>query len=615
MTINYSSDDVAFTDLKKDLQNSTLASFRKDAFSAFSVALLTVPQAMAYAILAGLPISCGLFAAIFSSCLTAFLGSSRHMVVGPTNAIAILIQAGVSEILYSSYRHLSDGDREFMAVQILTQLTLLTGVCQIVVASCRLGRLTQFVSHSVIVGYLAGTALAVVINQSFLLMGIDRLPGVHSLFENGSYLLTHLHQVHLPTIVIGLGSIFVLVTLKKISKYIPAGVIVLAASAAIVHYMDWSSYVIDTDVQTVNLIGDNGEIFELFPIVRFPFFDLGIMNSLIPVAFALALLNVMETISVSKSVASNSGQRLSTNQEIFGLGAGNFLSAFIGAMPVSGSAIRSNVNHISGAQTRFSSILNSIFVWLIIIILGFYVNRIPLAALSAMLLVNAVHIVNLKQLRICLKATNSDALVLWVTLLSCVFFSLDVAFYIGIAISVTSYLNKSGVPQLVEFEIDEHGEMHLLDYNAASQNRRIRVIKVEGELFFGAADIFQRTLKGLAEDDTSTKVIILQLKNARDMDATSCVALQQLYEYLQGSKRHLILCGLMYPVWEVLSDSGLINMIGKENLFLFDDKHPHLNLQKALRRSKELLGTDKFDIEKPVIPEQDVAPVYSVQNP
>lgn len=598
MTINYSSDDISFTELKKDLQNSTWTTFRKDSFAALSVALLTVPQAMAYAILAGLPISCGLFAAIFSSCVTAFLGSSRHMVVGPTNAIAILIQAGVSEILYSSYRHLSDADREFMAVQILTQLTLLTGICQIVISSCKLGRLTQFVSHSVIIGYMAGTALAVFINQSFLLLGIDRLPGVHSLFENGSYLLSHLHQTHLPTTVIGVGSIIVLVTLKKISKFIPAGVVILAASAAIVHYMDWSSYVIDTDVQTVNLIGDNGEIYELFPIVRFPFFDLGIMNALIPVAFALALLNVMETVSVAKSVAANSGQRLSTNQEIFGLGVGNFLSAFIGAMPVSGSAIRSNVNHISGAQTRFSSILNSILVWLIIIILGFYVNRIPLAALSAMLLVNAVHIVNLKQLRICFKATNADALVLWVTFLSCVFFSLDIAFYIGISISISSYLKKSAVPKLVEYEIDEHGELHLLDFTAASQNRRIRVIKVEGELFFGAADIFQRTLKGLAEDDTSTRVIILQLKNARDMDATACVALQQLYEYLKSSKRHLILCGLTHPVWEVLSDSGLIQLIGKENLFLFDDKHPHLYLQKALQRSKELLESGRGDTDK-----------------
>lgn len=602
MAINYYSDDIAFTELKKDLQNSTWHTLCKDAGAAVSVALLTVPQAMAYAILAGLPLSCGLFAAIFSSCIAAFMGASRHMVLGPTNAIAILVQAGTAEILYSQFRDLPDAEKEVMAVQILTQLTLLTGFFQIIVSTCRLGRLTQFVSHSVIVGYMAGTALAVFINQLYPFLGISRLPGVHSLYENGIYLVSHLNQLHVPTFIIGIGCLAVLLTLKKINKRIPAGVIIMVVSAAIVHYSDLSSYTIDwegTDpyqaeqILTVNLIGDNGEIFELFPHVGFPFFDLSIMNALIPIAFALALLNIMETISVSKAVAANSGQRLSINQEVFGLGIGNLMSAFIMAMPISGSAMRSTVNYVTGAQTRFAAILNTIFVWLIIIVLGFYVNRVPLTALAALLFLNAIHIVNFKQLRICLKATNADSLVLWGTLLSCIFFSFDIAFYIGIAISITSYLKKSAVPQLVEYDIDEQGELRNLDFAEASQQRTIRLIKVEGELFFGAADIFQRTLKGLAEDDMSTRVIILQLKNARDMDATACVALQQLYDYLRGSNCYLILCGITQPVWEVLSDSGLIHAIGKENLFLFDERQPYYYMQKALQRAKELVNESK----------------------
>jgi len=601
MAINTYSDDISFSELKKDLQNSTWASLKKDSIAAISVALLTVPQAMAYAILAGLPISCGLFAAIFSSCLAAFLGSSRHMVVGPSNAIAILIQAGTSEILFSSYRHLDGPERDLMAVQILIQLTLLTGFFQVLVSSFKLGRLTQFVSHSVIVGYMAGTAIAVVINQTFTLMGISRLPGVHSMYENAIYLLSHLEQLHLPTVLVGLGSLAIIMILRKIDRRIPAGVIIMAASAAIVHFLDLSSYTLDAgldpylgdEIQTVRLIGDNGEIFELFPLVQLPYIDLSIMNALIPVAFALALLNVMETISVAKSIAANSGQRLSINQEIFGLGVANFFSSCIGAMPVSGSAIRSSVSYIVGGQTRFAAILNTIFVWLIIVVLGFYINRVPLTALAALLLVNAVHIINVKQLLICLKATRADALVLWGTFLSCIFFSLDIAFYIGIAISITSYLKKSAIPQLAEYDIDEHGELRNLDFSESCQHRTIRVIKVEGELFFGAADIFQRTLKGLAEDDTSTRVIILQLKNARDMDATACVALQQLYEYLQNSKCYLIACGLTQPVWEVLSDSGLIHLIGKENLFMFDDRHPHHYLQKAFQRAKVLLEMSK----------------------
>ena len=111
---------------------------------------------------------------------------------------------------------------------------------------------------------------------------------------------------------------------------------------------------------------------------------------------------------------------------------------------------------------------------------------------------------------------------------------------------------------------------------------------MEGELFFGAADLFQTTLKTIAEDDTSTRVIILQLKNARDIDATGCLALQQLYDYLKGSDRYLIACGMTPQVWDVLSDSGLVELLGKENLFIFDDRHPHLHMQKALRRAKIL---------------------------
>ena len=117
----------------------------------------------------------------------------------------------------------------------------------------------------------------------------------------------------------------------------------------------------------------------------------------------------------------------------------------------------------------------------------------------------------------------------------------------------------------------------------------IRVIKVEGELFFGSADVFYATLKSIAEDDQTTKVIVLQLKNARDFDATSCLALLQLHEYLQKGKRYLIACGMSQEVWEVMSNSGVIEKLKKENLFLFDDQRAHHYLHKALTRAKDIL--------------------------
>ncbi len=592
------SDDISLLPFKDDLSNYSWGVFRQDAIAALSVALLTVPQAMAYALLAGLPLSAGLFAAIYASMLAAFFGSSRHLIVGPSNAIAILVQTGTSDILYTYYRGLEGVDLELAALQILTQLALVVGIVQILAAGFKLGRLTQFVSHSVVIGYIAGTAIAMVVNQFFTFLGIENTPGDQSIYEKGAYLVTHLEQIHWPTAVVGLGSLVLLVGLRRIDKRIPAPVITIILAAVMINLVNSYSFsqvateaTNDSQWQNVLLVGDRGSLDDLIPRFAFPYFDMGLMNYLLPLAFAVALLSIMETTSVAKTIAANSGQRLSVNQEIFGLGLGNMLSSFICAMPISGSPSRSGLSYALGAQTRVASILNATLVASVLFCFNAMIMHIPLAALSALLLVTAVNIVNPRQFFLCVKATNSDAFVLWTTLLSCVFLSLDVAFYIGVIFSITLYLKKSAIPQLVEYGIDDEGELYNLDFSKVHEHRTIRLIKVEGELFFGAADIFQTTLKTIAEDDTSTRVIILQLKNARDIDATACLALQQLYVYLVGSGRHLVACGMTQQIWDVLSDSGIVEQIGKENMFVFDDRHPHQHMLKALHRARSLAHT------------------------
>lgn len=596
-------DDISLFSFKRELTGYSWETFRQDTVAAFSVALLTVPQAMAYALLAGLPLSSGIFAAIYSAILASLFGSSRHLIVGPSNAIAILVQSGTAEILFTHYRGLEGPERDMMALQILTQLTMLVGIVQILAAGCKLGRLTQFVSHSVVIAYISGTVLAVIVNQLFTFLGISSNSGGQSIYDRGFYLVTHLDQSHWPTAVIGGGAFLLLVVLRRIDKSIPAPVITLVLAALTVHLLGHYSFgsVITEDTQQeywqkVMLVSNTGSLSDLIPNFAFPYFDMGLLNNLLPFAFAVGLMNIMETTSVAKTLAANSGQRLSVNQEIFGIGIGNLLSSFIAAMPVSGSASRSGVNYALGAQTRVAAVMGAIFVALIIFSFNYLIMHIPLAALSALLLVTAFNIIQPRQFFLCLKATSSDAFVLWITLLSCIFLSLDVAFYIGIVISITLYLKKAALPQLVEYDIDDSGELHRLDFSKTHEHKPIRVIKVEGELFFGAADIFQTTLKTIAEDDTSTRVIILQLKNARDIDATACLALHHLHGYLKSSGRYLLACGMTQQIWDVLSDSGLVEQIGKENLFIFDERHPHQHMVKALHHARYL--TSKSDEPK-----------------
>lgn len=616
-------DDISLNYLKKDFEGYSWGAFRSDMLAGLSVTMLTVPQALAYALVAGLPVACGLFASIYSAIIVSLFSSSRHLIVGPSNAIAILIQAGISEILFTYYRDATEIEKQGLSLQILTQLMLVVGVMQMLAAFFKLGRLTQFVSHTVIVGYIVGVALALVINQTFPLLGMEVPQQLSSLYERSIYILTHLTSAHWLTALIGICSLLVLLMLKRIDKKIPAGAIMLGLVAAIAYavhhlfnyfvvyeydFLDWS--LIESWAQGIAVVGDTkGE--GLIPRFDWPYFNPGIMNHLLSVAFAIALLGVMESTSASKSIAARSGQRLSMNQEIFGLGLGNLFSAFIGAMPLSGSPSRTTVNYENGAKTRMAVIANSLFAAVILFAFGFLIKHIPVAAFAALLIMSASNIIQPKQVLLCLKATRSDALVLVFTILSCIFFSLDIAFYIGVIMSISLYLKKSAVPQLVEFSVDESGSMHRLESAQHHYPRKIRFIKVEGELFFGAADLFQAMLKSIAEDDTTTRVIILQMKNARDIDATACLALQHLHEYLTSSGRHLIACGLTHQIWEVLSDSGMIDLIGKANLFIFDEKYPHLSVQKAFSRAHEFVNRDTAPITKPatVTVENDFEPV------
>ncbi len=610
-TAQHHADDVSFFPCKDELSHYSFATLKKDAKAAISVALLTLPQAMAYALLAGLPLSSGLFAAIYSSMIAATFGSSKHVVVGPSNAIAILVQSGTADILYSYYRGVEGIEREVASLQILTQLAFLTGLIQVVAAWCKLGRLTQFVSHSVVVGYVSGTAIAMMVNQLFTFFGVASLKADQSIFAKLIYLLTHFTELHGPTFGVGVVSLVSLLFFKKVNRYVPASLAMIILIACGVHFLtDYGTFwfgtmgfgsggLFDLNMDGVLLVKDSGGIQTIIPTVSFPYFDFGLMNHLLPVSFAIALLSVMETSSVGKTIAANTGQRLSVNQEIFGLGLGNICSSFIAGMPVSGSLSRSSLIFSLGAKTRFAAILNATFVGGFLYYFNFFIMHIPLAALSALLLVTALTIINPRQFFLCLKATNYDAFVLIATLSSCLFFSLDIAFYIGVALSITLYLQKSATPQLVEYEIDPTGELVNLDHARLHEHRTIRIIKVEGELFFGAADIFQTTLKAIAQDDTSTKVIILQLKNARDIDATACLAMQQLYDYLNASGRFLIASGMTQQIWDVLSDSGLVQLIGKRNLFIFDEKHPHLHILKAMKRAHVLLGDPALDKKTP----------------
>ncbi|MFT4554492.1 MAG: SulP family sulfate permease [Chlamydiales bacterium] len=600
MIIKKQNDGISLFSFLDETANYGMRTFRHDLISALTVALLALPQSIAYALVANLPPSVGLFAAIFGTIFGAGFGSSRHLVMGPTNAIAILIQSGVSEILYSQYREVIGPERNIIAIYILTQLTFVTGILQILAGSFKVGRLTQFVSRSVVVGYILGAACFVVVSQLGYFLGLPRRVGMYALYEQAYDLLINVHSFHVPTALVGTGSLVLLLYLQRKRSRLPNSVIMLTVMGGLVYFFGLSplgvSGIFDQgpgeELQKVALIRDFGDIHIVKPTIMMPFFDLRIMREILPIAFVVALLGVLEATSISKTMAAKTGRGFSVNQEILGLGMGNFFSSFFGAMPSSGSPSRTVLNFASGGETRFSAMMSGLFVAGILVILGPLVTHIPLASLAALLLVTAVEMVDVKQLKLCLRATRSDAAVMTVTAASCFIFTLDIAFYIGIVLSIVLYLKEASSPFLVEFAYDGEGRLVSEEKVEAFHSSPIRVINVEGELFFGAADIFQAALRSVAEN-RQVKVIILHVKNAHHIDATACWTLEQFQDYLAKTGRHLIASGLRRQVWDALCHSGLTKKLKRENLFLYDPADTKRSSSQALIQACKLLEKER----------------------
>lgn len=577
------SDTLSLHPLVKEVRNYTKQKARADLFAAVSVAFLSIPQALAYSIVAGVPPAAGIIAMVLGTIIAALLGSSRHLVVGPNNASSLLVQAAGAEIFQKLYTGTGLARVPF-SLELLMVLTFFIGATQLLAAVFRLGRLIQFVSHSVVVGYLVGTACVLTVGQLFPFTGIICPEGLETLYEKVVYWLWHLGSADLLTVAIGLVSLLLLLLFRRVGKILPPALSMLSLVACFVALFNFRRF------ENLSLLSWSSE--GIVPVFGFPNIDFRLLNILLPISFAIALIGMLEANAIGKAIAATTGQRLNKNQEIFALGLANVVLSFFGALPCSGSSSRSALNLQQGAQTRFSGVFSGIFVGGIVFFFGSVIQYIPCASLAALLIATAVRMIDFSQVTLCFRATRSDATVLAVTFLSCFFFSLPLAFYMGVALSLILYLRKAAIPRVAEYTYDEMTK----EFHPASDAERktphpFRIINAEGELFFGSMDLFQSTLRAIAEDDVTTKVIILRLKHVHDVDATTALALRQLKAYLDKSQRHLIVCSVPSHVLELLENAHLTETLGAKNIIPYDDHAPHAVLEKAIARAREILAS------------------------
>ena len=564
--------------LFKSLRNYDRALLRADLWAGLTIAAVAIPQCIAFALLIGVPVPAVVASAIVGTVLCSLFCSSRHLVVGPTNTISIILASAL----------LTLAAEPLAPLQKVLLIGFLMGAIQLAAGLSGLGKITQFVSRSVIVGYTTAVGILIAVGQLGSLLGIARAPDV-SLPGTLRHLITSFFTLNLNqvTAITGLVALFLILTLRRWRPRWPDGLPVLLLAGT-------ASYIFNLQNYGVAVVGDLGAISGGIPL--FSGFPLNADTArLIPeitsIAVAAAILGMLESVTVAKSLAAKTGQPIDPNQELIGMGVGNLVGSGFGATPGSASFLRSAANLQSGGRTQWSVVASGVFVLLIVVAISPVLAYIPIAAIAAYLVVIAVRLFQPSQIFLVRHSTSADSAVFWISLIAALFLKLDTAIFVGIGVSLVFFLQKASAPAHTEHAFNDVGQLAEIDSPAERNNAQISIVHVEGDLFFGAADIFQDGVRRLAADP-NIRVFILRMKNARHLDATTVMALDQLHDYLKSESRHLLISGVHGDVALVLKRSGLAARIGLENMFPAEE-NPTLATKKALQRAQQLLPNQK----------------------
>ena len=564
--------------LRRTLRHYSRGRFGGDLRGAINVALLAFPQAMAYALIAGLPVSYGIFGATVAAFVAPLFARGPYISVGPTNATAVL--------LLSSFAGTSIASDERLAY--LPLLLGLAGIFLLLGALVRAAAFIQFVSRTVITGYITAAACLIILNQVHNVLGFPfsegRVPD--SFLSSLIFTVQDLTRTEGRAVLVSGLTLGLYLLLRHLAPRLPTVAITLVLASAL--------------AAGLSALGLEGLRY-LDPVrlqdwqVTLPPLDFAATGELVGPALALALLCIMEGSSIGKSLAARTGHRLDSNQEMFSLGAANLACGALGGMPASGSLLRSKLNMDSGARTPMASVLAGGLLLLGALLLGPLVRFVPQATLGVLILVIGFSLFNRHVIRLVTHATGADAAVFLLTVAVGLLLGLDTAIYAGVGLSVLLFLRQAARPELVEYQFTEEGQLAEMPAEGERAMPEVSIVHVEGNLFFGAADLFRDQMRRVFEDN-NLKVVVLRMRNARHLDASSVLALDELITFMREQDRHLVISGIRKDTFRVFRDSGLLERIGRENIFPESTRNPTLATANAMRRAQEILGVEEANI-------------------
>ena len=500
------------------------------------VAILLVPQSIAYAYLAGMPPEYGLYTALIPCILYAIFGTSPHLAIGPVAVSALLVMAGVSQLAVPF-------SENYIGLVILTGL--LIGILQFLMGVFRLGALVNLLSYPVITGFTSAASVIVIVNQLKDIFGLH-IPSSDFLFDKLIHIGANLSLIHFPTLLIGLSTFIVVLILKKVSQKIPYGLIVVSLGIVL-------SYFFNFDKLGVDIIGT---VPSGLPTFKIPNFDMATISSLLPTVLLVTIIGIIEAVSIAKAIGNKHDYyTIDTNQELRALGLSKMGGSFFNSIPSSGSFSRSALMNESGARSSIASLITVVFVVLALLFLTPLLFFLPKVILAVIIVFAVKNLFEYTLAKSFYKTNRLDFLVMLTTFIITLFVSIMVGVLVGFLASIIVVLinSKNKLGSLKRLFLFRESEGIAIEGSSDHM-----IVTAAGQLNFGNAECFENKVKEKLVSDKSYNTISIDLSHTDDIDSTGLKALKSIKKYATSANIELNINNYNKKVDNRLKRSGMI---------------------------------------------------------
>jgi SulP family sulfate permease len=523
---------------------------RPDLIAGLTVAVILLPQAIAFALVAELPPQMGLYAAIVGAVIGALWGSSNQLHTGPANAISLLVLSVLLTVA-------TPGTPKFLVAA--GMMAVMVGIIQLGLGLARLGVLVNFVSHSVIIGFTGGAGVLIIAKQLRHLLGLKFTS--HSLVETFHNILTHLPETHWPTVTLGIGAMVVIVLLQRLNPKLPGTLISMIVASAAVFFLG-------LDQAGVKVVGQLPT--SLPPLARLPLFDLELIAKLSTGALAVGAIGLVESAAIARSIASQTGQRLSSNQEFVGQGLTNLAAGLFSGYPCAGSFSRSAVNLSTGAQTPLSAIFSGLFVLIAMFTLAPLAAYLPRTALAGVLILTAFNMIDRTEIARIWQGAPGDAAIMLVTFLGTLFLHIEFAVLLGILLSFALYLMKTSAPRVYAVSPDDSFKHFVQQQPHQASCSQLGILKISGDLYFGAVSHVEQAIRQHLANHPEQRFLLLRMHGVNQCDLRGVQMLQAIANLCRERGGDLFLMRVQQPVLEFMKSSGFYDRLGADHFLTKD---------------------------------------------